>query len=60
MKYLTEMKKLENNREELLTFYTFPAAHWAAIRTINLIKSTFMTLGYEADTRRSLVQKQPF
>ncbi|MFP3013860.1 MAG: hypothetical protein ACTS8R_03640 [Arsenophonus sp. NC-QC1-MAG3] len=42
MKYLTEMKKLENNREELLTFYTFPAAHWAPIRTINLIKSTFM------------------
>ncbi|MGP1927825.1 MAG: hypothetical protein ACTS8R_10460 [Arsenophonus sp. NC-QC1-MAG3] len=43
MKYLTEMKKLENNREELLTFYTFQAAHWAAIRTINLIKSTFIT-----------------
>ncbi len=31
-------------REELLTFYDFPAQHWQSIRTTNPIESTFATI----------------
>ena len=32
------------NREALLTFYDFPAAHWVHLRTANPIESTFATV----------------
>ena len=32
---------LTQDREELFTFYDFPAAHWRSIRTTNPIESTF-------------------
>ncbi|MCC5830282.1 MAG: transposase, partial [Phycisphaeraceae bacterium] len=35
---------LKKDRDELLTFYDFPAAHWAHIRTTNPIESTFATV----------------
>lgn len=43
-KYPTAMKKLKKDREELLAFYDFPAAHWASIRTTNPIESAFATV----------------
>ena len=43
-KYPAAMKKLTKDREELLAFYDFPAAHWASIRTTNPIESAFATV----------------
>ena len=34
---------LRKDREELLTFYDFPAEHWVHLRTTNPIESTFAT-----------------
>lgn len=35
---------LEKDREELLTFFEFPAHHWQSLRTTNPIESTFGTI----------------
>jgi len=35
---------LVKDREELMTFYEFPAKHWRSIRTTNPIESTFGTI----------------
>ncbi len=35
---------LKKNRDQLLSFYDFPAAHWQHIRTTNPIESTFATI----------------
>ncbi len=35
---------LEKDREELLTFFQFPAHHWQSLRTTNPIESTFGTI----------------
>ena len=35
---------LEKDRDDLLAFYDFPAAHWRHIRTTNPIESTFATV----------------
>lgn len=35
---------LRKDREELLTFYDFPAEHWRHLRTTNPIESTFATI----------------
>ena len=42
---------LQKDREELLTFFDFPAKHWQSIRTTNPIESTFATIRHR--TRRS-------
>ena len=39
------------DREELLAFYDYPAAHWQSLRTTNPIESTFATIRHR--TRRS-------
>jgi transposase-like protein len=43
-KYARAMECLEKDREELLTFYDFPAEHWIHIRTSNPIESAFSTI----------------
>lgn len=43
-KYPKATQCLEKDREELLTFYDFPAEHWRHIRTTNPIESTFSTV----------------
>ncbi len=43
-KYPAAMKKLTKDREELLAFYDFPAAHGASIRTTNPVESAFATV----------------
>lgn len=40
-KYPKAAECLKKDREELLTFYDFPADHWIHIRTTNPIESTF-------------------
>jgi transposase-like protein len=43
-KYPKAVDKLIKDREVLLTFYDFPAAHWIHLRTVNPIESTFATV----------------
>lgn len=50
-KYPKATLSLEKDREELLAFYDFPAAHWQSLRTTNPIESTFGTIRHR--TRRS-------
>jgi len=42
---------LQKDREELMSFYCFPAQHWQSIRTSNPIESTFGTIRHR--TKRS-------
>ena len=42
---------LQKDREELLSFYDYPAQHWQSIRTTNPIESTFATIRHR--TKRS-------
>lgn len=44
VKYPKATSCLQKDREELLMFYAFPAAHWSSLRTTNPIESTFGTI----------------
>jgi transposase-like protein len=44
LKYPKATACLQKDREELLMFYVFPAAHWPSLRTTNPIESTFGTI----------------
>ena len=43
-KYAAACECLRKDRDELLTFYDFPAEHWGHLRTTNPIESTFATI----------------
>jgi transposase-like protein len=43
-KYSKAVECLREDKEELFTFYDFPAAHWVHIRTTNPIESTYATV----------------
>jgi putative transposase len=43
-KYVKACECLKRDRDELLTFYDFPAEHWMHLRTTNPIESTFATV----------------
>ncbi len=43
-KYQKACDCLRKDRDQLLTFYDFPAEHWAHLRTTNPIESTFATI----------------
>ena len=43
-KYPKACECLQKDREQLLTFYDFPAEHWVHLRTTNPIESTFATV----------------
>ena len=43
-KYAKATECLAKDRQELLTFYDFPAEHWVHLRTTNPIESTFATV----------------
>jgi putative transposase len=43
-KYEGACECLRKDREQLLTFYDFPAEHWTHLRTTNPIESTFSTI----------------
>jgi len=43
-KYPKAVAKLVRDRDVLLTFYDYPAAHWVHLRTTNPIGSTFATV----------------
>lgn len=50
-KYPKATTCLHKDRDELMTFYDFPAQHWQSIRTSNPIESTFGTIRHR--TKRS-------
>jgi transposase-like protein len=54
-KYPKAVKCLVKDRDNLLGFYDFPAAHWQHIRTSNPIESTFATIRLRADKTRNCV-----
>ena len=43
-KYPKACENLRKDKEELFTFYDFPAEHWQHLRTTNPIESTFATV----------------
>jgi transposase-like protein len=43
-KYPKAVECLKKDKEDLFTFYKFPAVHWIHIRTTNPIESTFATV----------------
>lgn len=47
-KYPGACKCLEKDKEQLFTFYDFPAEHWQHIRTTNPIESTFATVRHRS------------
>lgn len=44
MKYPKAVECLRKDKDDLFTFYKFPAVHWIHIRTTNPIESTFATV----------------
>lgn len=50
-KYPKAVRCLQKDREELMSFYDFPAKHWQSLRTTNPIESTFGTIRHR--TKRS-------
>ena len=44
VKYPCATECLENDKEEMLAFYDFPAEHWKHIRTTNPIEAIFATV----------------
>ena len=57
-KYPKATECLEKDREALLAFYDFPAAHWQHIRTTNPIESTFATVRLRTNKTRGCVSRQ--
>ena len=56
-KYPKATACLDDDRESLLTFYDFPAAHWQSIRTTNPIESTFATVRLRTAKTRGCVSR---
>ena len=52
-KYPAAVERLTKDRDVLLTFYDFPAEHWAHLRTTNPIESTFATVRLRHDKTRN-------
>jgi len=48
-KYPKATECLAKDRQELLTFYDFPAEHWRHLRTTNAIESVFATVRLRTD-----------
>ena len=43
-KFPNAVETLTKDRDQLMAFYSFPAAHWKHIRTTNVIESVFATV----------------
>ena len=53
VKYEKAMDCLRKDRQEMLTFYDFPAEHWVHIRTSNPIESMFSTIRLRTSKTRN-------
>lgn len=43
-KYPKAVDSLRNHRQELMTFYNYPAEHWCHLRSTNIVESPFATV----------------
>lgn len=57
-KYPKAAQCLAKDREDLLTFYDFPAEHWIHIRTTNPIESTFATVRLRTAKTRGCLTRE--
>ncbi len=57
-KYYKAMNCLVKDKNEMLAFYDFPAAHWRHIRTSNPIESTFATVRLRTTKTRNCVARE--
>lgn len=57
-KYPKAAAALVNDRDELLAFYDFPAAHWAHIRTTNPIESSFATVRHRTRKTKNCLSRR--
>ena len=46
------------DRDELLAFYDFPAAHWTHLRTTNVIESAFATIRHRSSRAKGCVTRK--
>lgn len=57
-KYPKATECLRKDRNELMTFYDFPAEHWKHIRTTNPIESTFSSVRLRTDKTRGCLSRE--
>ena len=57
-KYPKAVECQARDREELLAFYDFPAAHWGSLRTTNPIESTFATIRLRTAKMRNCLSEK--
>lgn len=57
-KYPKATDCLARDRDELLAFYDFPAAHWTHVRTTNVIESAFATIRHRSSRAKGCVTRQ--
>ena len=58
VKWDKAVAKLLKDRDELLTFYDFPAEHWKHIRTSNPIESTFATVRHRTKRTKGCLSRK--
>ena len=58
LKYSKAVKCLVKDKDELLTFYDFPAEHWIHLRTTNPIESTFATVRHRTKKSKNCFSRQ--
>lgn len=56
-KYPKAADCLRKDRDDLLTFYDFPAEHWIHIRTTNVIESSFATIRHRTKQAKGCVTR---
>ena len=56
-KYPGAITCLTKDKDQLLTFYDYPAVHWQHIRTSNSIESTFATVRLRTAKTRNAVSR---
>lgn len=57
-KYPGAVAILDKNKDQLLTFYDFPAKHWVHIRTTNVVESVFSGVRLRTNKTRNCVSRQ--
>ena len=57
-KYPKATDCLVKDKEQLLTFYDFPAEHWVHIRSTNVIESTFSTVRLRTYKTKGCLSRQ--
>lgn len=58
LKYPKATECLKKDKEELLTFYDFPAEHWLSLRTTNPIESTFATVRHRTQKSKGCFSRK--